>query len=162
MVDILALDVGDKRVGVALGTFKPRSSAPFAIYPRAQGKAEEKIIELLVSKNISQLIAGLPLSEDGAVNEQCTKIERFCLRILRRCNVKIIFVDEYATSLEANERINTFKKHSLVQKKKKQELDAVSASIILENYLEHGEQVVVKSMDKSDLIPAEFIAAEEK
>ncbi len=150
MADILALDVGDKRVGVALGMLNPKSSAPFAIFQRAKGLAEEKIIELIVSRNIKEVVAGLPLSEDGTSNEQCIKIERFCLRILRRCKVRMVFVDEYASSFEANERIATLKKFSYVQRKKKVDLDAVSASIILESYLEHNSQVVIKRME-SDL-----------
>ena len=148
MSNIIALDVGDIRVGVAVGTTAPQSFAPLGIYLRAKGRAEQEILRLVMARNIEEIVVGLPLSQDGVVNEQCNKIEKFCLRLQRRCSVKVIFVDEFASSLEASEQLAALKKLSLVQKKKKQDLDAISASIILQSYLENGPQVVVKILEK--------------
>jgi putative Holliday junction resolvase len=138
MIYIISLDVGDKRVGVAIGTQNPKSYAPYAIYDRAKGQAEEKIISLINSREVSEVVVGLPLSENGAINEQCTKIERFCHRLQRRCKVKIVFVDEYASSAEASEKIAELKRLSLVKRKQKKNIDDISASILLESYLDNG------------------------
>ena len=48
MTYIMSLDVGDKRIGVAIGTLNPKSLAPYAIYERAKGQAENQIISLIL------------------------------------------------------------------------------------------------------------------
>lgn len=136
MISIISLDVGDKRVGVAIGTRCPDSFAPYATFNRAKGEAEKKIINLVNERNVSQLIAGLPLSEDGTFNEQCAKIEKFCQRIQKRCNVKVVFVDEYATTEEAKEAVAGLRGFSVIKKSREKNLDAVAASLILQSYIE--------------------------
>ena len=146
MIGIIGLDVGDKRVGVAVGSLFPRISSPYAIYDRAKGSAEEKIISLIKERSIKIIVAGLPLNDDNTFNDQCLKIEKFCIRIKRRAKVKIVFVDEFSSSAEANEKLAELRKLSLAKKKQTKKLDSLAASIILESYLEHGPQVVVKEL----------------
>src|SRR5215213_5831390 len=97
---LLCLDVGDKRVGVALGSAVPKTVKPLCTLERAAGKAEREILKIIEKHGIKHLVVGLPLNEDGTINEQCVKIEKFCGRLKKRSGVEIVFVDEYASSLD--------------------------------------------------------------
>ena len=100
---ILALDVGSKRVGLAIAVGPTGPVTPLEALPRAGGRAERAIIDLIARESISTLIAGLPLHEDGSRSEGCDQIEAFCRRIARRTGVSVEFVDEYGSSAEAEE-----------------------------------------------------------
>jgi len=133
---LLGLDVGDKRVGVALGSRVPVSFRPLDTFERTGGHAERDILELIGRHQITELVVGLPLSENGERNEQCAKVEKFCARLVKRCAIKIIYVDEYASTCEATELMALKGRPSA---KERARLDAVSASLILRSYLESPE-----------------------
>lgn len=144
MKQILSLDVGDKRVGVALGTNNPRSLRPLGTFKRAKGLAEDKILEYIRQKELDQVVVGLPLSQDGAFTEQCTKIEQFCRRLHKRCSATFSFVDEYASSLEAEEKLIKFKGGARAMRGNKSDIDAAAAVLILESYFEDQAAFIKK------------------
>ena len=121
----LALDVGDARIGVAVGSLLPSHAEPLATLKRAGGYAEQEILKLISERLIDTLIVGLPIAEDGSFNLQCSKIEKFCRRLQRRVSINIEFVDEYASSAEAEE-----------YKSCQHGSDAVAAALILRRYLD--------------------------
>lgn len=144
MHKLLGLDIGDRRIGVAIGTFDPSFSRPLATFERADGAAERSILQIIEQEEVQDIIAGLPLSEDGANNEQCNKIEKFCSRIFKRCDASITFVDEYATTLEAQDAVKNLKRSGARKRSGLAgQLDAVSAALILEGYLKNP-QVFIK------------------
>ncbi len=132
---ILGLDVGDKRVGLALSDEKEKFSYPQGTLLRAGGKAEKEILRLIEDKQIKTLVVGMPLGEHHESNEQCKKIESFARRISKRSQVKLKFVDEYGTSEEAMELLRN---RGMREKKMKEKgvIDALSASIILQTYID--------------------------
>lgn len=132
---LVALDVGDKRVGVAVADAESTMAFPHAVYPRAAGRAEREILSLLEKLTCSLLIVGLPLSEGGKKNEQCHKVERFCERLKKRSKVDVYYVDEYASSAEAESMLRA-RGRKLVGAGGKGLIDAASAAIILQRYLD--------------------------
>ena len=68
---IVALDVGDVRVGVALLDTKAGVPLPLAAWNRARGEAEKQIIDLCSERAIEHILVGLPLSDDNSENPQC-------------------------------------------------------------------------------------------
>ncbi len=133
---IIALDVGDKRVGVAICEEGAPIASPMATYERAKNEAEQKILKLIQDKQVGKLIVGLPLGADGSRNKQCDKIENFCRRIKARVAVELIYIDEYGSSKEA-EHCLTRSGGDLRSRRKKGMIDALSASIILQTYLDN-------------------------
>jgi len=136
--ELLGLDIGDIRVGLALATEEGRLAKAFDTYSRKDGQAEKKIIDLLKDRGISSIIAGMPLSEDNQTNEQCSRVLNFCRRLRRRVNVTIVFVDEYLSSLEAKDLLGLSPEQERLARKKGS-IDAVSAALILQAYLD-GEK----------------------
>ena len=144
MAKIIGLDVGDARVGIALGDDTVRTASPFKTVSRGNGAAEREILELIQSQAAQKLVVGLPLSEDGAANAQCEKVKAFCRRIERRSSVKIHYVDEYLSSVEAEEKLKDsrprLKKTQKIRSKyEKGLIDAVAASIILQSFLDSAD-----------------------
>lgn len=126
---LLALDVGDKRVGSALS--QGFQGNPHLTWQRGGGEAEREIGKLVKQHSIQRIIVGLPLNEEGALTAQCKKIFSFCRRLKRRVGIPIEFVDEYLSSKEAEEAIFG----PGFRKKKKGMTDSASAAIILNAYL---------------------------
>ena len=132
---ILGLDVGDKRVGVAIAHSEIGVPTPLAAFERGGGEAERNIISLVKERGVGLIVVGLPLGEENELNEQCRKIEKFCRRLRNRIPVRIGYVDEYASSVEASERLSRSPSSNMRKSLGKGAVDAMSAVIIIESYL---------------------------
>lgn len=120
-------------VGVAIVRTGSRTPLPLHSLERKSGKAEKEILALLEKERPEVVIAGLPLDEEGAETSECAAIRAFCRRIERRAGINIQFVDEYGSTFEARQKLGHLKAGKA---KGKGALDAVSASIILQRYLD--------------------------
>lgn len=132
---LLGIDVGEKRVGVALSNESETIASPLAAFNRAKAGAEKDIIALIAKHGIKIVVVGLPLSADGRRTEQCGDVENFCRRLLKRSEVEVRYVDEYLTSEDAKERLGIRGSASKKQREKGL-VDAMSASIILQNFID--------------------------
>lgn len=129
---ILGIDVGTKRVGIAITDPDGRYALPHKTVLRAQGAAEAEILKLIASHRVHIVVVGLPLGRDGSKNDQCLKVQNFCRRLKKRVNVEIVYVDEHLSSEEAKEKLRSTGRRSVAS----EEIDAVAASIILQCYLD--------------------------
>ena len=137
MPKILGLDVGDKRVGVAISDDDRNNAKPLATYNRANYQAEKQLIDIITQYAIDTIVVGLPLSEDNKPTEQSEKIQNFCRRLQRRVKINIIYIDEYMSSFFAKQRLGIT--GSADRKTRKAgEIDANAAAIILQDYLNQG------------------------
>lgn len=137
MGKILGLDIGDKRVGLALSDPSQLIATPFGYALRAKGEAESRIIELVLDENVAKIVVGLPLDANGALTPQAQKVQNFCRRLARRVEAEFCYVDEFLSSNQAEEMLRSKKrKHS----SEKGMVDAFSASIILQQYLDTAKQ----------------------
>lgn len=137
---IIGLDIGDVRVGVATADETSGIASPLKTLDRAQGAAEDWLLDLIKKENVRLIIAGLPLSEDGTRSRQCDSVERFCRRLLQRAEITIAYVDEYSSSTEAEERFRESRvgrsRKKSAQTRSKGVIDALAAAIILQSYLD--------------------------
>ena len=132
---ILGLDVGDVRVGVSIARGGRSPAIPLVAFNRAKGEAEDKILSLIRDEEITLLICGLPLSDSGNETPQCEKVRNFCRRLAKRADLEVVFVDEYASSAEARQKLFGTPGRRKYDRKSGI-IDAVSASIILQYYLD--------------------------
>lgn len=139
---ILGLDIGDMRVGTALGDSETRIAFPHRTLLRAKGNAEREIVELVSERNIQLIVAGLPVSEDGSENAQCEKVRNFCRRLGKRVSVKVVFTDEYASTLGASDTLAAKRAaHGHSGGRQSGDVDAAAAAVILESYFEsHNDE----------------------
>ena len=126
---IISLDWGLRRCGVAVSdenrnfTFtRPQ------IYIKSQDELVKEISKILTEEKISGIVIGLPLYSDGSESDTTKMVREFANLLSQHTDLPIIFVEENLTSAAAQEEIG---RKSI--SKIKQELDSVSAKIILEN-----------------------------
>lgn len=126
---LISLDVGEKRIGVAVADDSVRIAVPFMTI-EVDGSEIEKIAELVIEQDAHILVIGFPRNQQGEATAQTEYVERFADR-LKDLDVKIIFQDESLTSVIAEQRL-------IAQKKPytKGDIDAQAAGIILQDYLE--------------------------
>lgn len=126
----MALDVGTKRIGIALSDYLLMLANGHSYIPREpEEKALETIYKIARENNVKQIVVGLPLNMDGTKGFQAEDCEKFVTKIK---DYDIIFEDERLTSDTAEENLRSKK---IDFRKDKGLVDIESACIILEQYL---------------------------
>lgn len=131
---ILALDYGDKRIGVAV-------SDPLGITAQAletitvsnKRKSFERIQEIIREKKTVKIIVGMPFNMNGTKGKRAEVTERFISELQSVVSIEIIPWDERLTSVQAK-RIMVFRGQKTGTNKAK--VDKLAAALLLENYLE--------------------------
>ncbi|NCU29641.1 Holliday junction resolvase RuvX [Candidatus Saccharibacteria bacterium] len=124
----LALDVGEKRIGLATADDNVRIAVPFG-WLENNNDTIQKITEKLIQHDISVVVVGYPRNQSGEATQQTQFVEQFVKNLsVIDLDVDLVFQDESLTSVEAERRLG--------QVKDKGEIDAEAASIILQDYLE--------------------------
>lgn len=130
MGKILALDIGEKKVGLAI-----TDEGKFFAFPRGvvdPGKLLSELDNIIQSEQIEKIVIGLPRNMDGSVGFQAEEVKKFVEKNLDKHKEMIEYEDESATTLEAEE---VMKREGKDPHKNKEELDAYAAKVILESYL---------------------------
>lgn len=138
---ILALDIGLRRVGVAIRRSSVNVVLPLGSFQRAQGEAERAILKLIAEEKITCIVAGLPLDEIGQPTSMSRAVQTFCRRIQRRSNVVVNYFDEFGSSIEAADRLAASMHNKRMRNaREKGVVDATAAAIILEQFLADCER----------------------
>jgi len=130
MYKIMALDIGTKRIGIALSDFLLVTAQGHSYIPREpEDKAIETIHKIAKENHVEKIVAGLPINMDGTKGFQAENCEKFVSKIK---GYEVIFEDERLTSDSAEENLRNKK---IDFRKDKGLVDIESACIILEQYL---------------------------
>ena len=130
MYKVMALDIGTKRIGIALSDFLLVSANGHSYIPREpEDKALETIYKIAKENHVEKIVAGLPINMDGTKGFQAQNCEEFVSKIK---GYEIILEDERLTSETAEENLRARK---IDFRKDKGLVDIESACIILEQYL---------------------------
>lgn len=126
---IIGIDWGLRRCGIAVSDegrgfvfVRPQ------INVKNQDELIQKILEIILADKVSGIVVGLPLHADGTDSDTTKMVRKFANSFAEKTDLPIIFIEENLTSAAAAEEIGC-KSISKI----KQELDSVSAKIILEN-----------------------------
>ncbi len=136
MGKILAVDYGDKRVGIAISDELMISSAPLTTLFN-NDKLLTSINEIILNEKIMLVVVGLPTHYDDSPSEQTMKVKKFIKRLRKTISIPIETFNERYSSSEANEILIA---QGVSSKKAKEKIDQIAASIILRNYLENREK----------------------
>lgn len=133
---IMALDVGDKRIGVALAHRVARLPQPLTTLQNSD-EAIEDIATLVLSEQVGLVVVGLPRGMDGGYTAQTRSAEAFKDKLAKRLTVPVHLGDETLTSVQAEATLQG-KPHD------KADVDALAASYILESFLQdHAAELSV-------------------
>ena len=130
----MGLDFGLKRIGIAFSDELKFLATPFVTYKRVEDNKDiDYFLELIKSKNVDEIICGLPLNMQGEEQEIALLTRAFMTKIENLTNIKVKYVDERLSSVMAEDILKQREKD---WKKRKEMLDSMSASIILQDYLD--------------------------
>lgn len=124
--DVLALDVGDARVGVARGHTIARLPEPLDVITNDESFIAN--LSKVIQKYSTQiLVVGLPRSLDGQETAQTAKIREFVAKIHQNISLPVVFIEETLTSVDADEYLKNNKNAKFSQ-------DSVAACYILTEF----------------------------
>lgn len=130
----MGIDYGDARIGVAFSDWLHVIANAYEVYYRQNMEADlAHFAELIEQNSVDHIVIGLPLNMRGEEQEIAQKTRAFASALKDRFNLPITFVDERLTSSEAEDML---KSAGYGWQERKQMLDAVSAQIILQTYLD--------------------------
>ena len=130
---IAALDLGARRIGIAVTDADGRAAHPLCtIERRSFGADLEAIRRALGSRQIDCLVVGLPVNMDGSEGPMARHTRNVAARLGEAFGIEVKLQDERLSSFEAEQRLGSMVRRG----KKKGAIDAVAATVILENYLE--------------------------
>jgi putative holliday junction resolvase len=133
-VRTLCLDVGDKRIGVAVSDKGQSIAQPVKVYQRVSVRKDiEEIGRLIRELEVSRLVCGLPRNLDGSVGQSAQKVVEFAQKVEGEVGLSVEFWDERFSSDEAH---RIFDMQEYTQKKRKAFIDMVAAQIILQGFLD--------------------------
>jgi putative Holliday junction resolvase len=147
----LALDVGDRRVGVAVSDESGLIATPLTVIRRSS-KAEDfcRIARLVREQGADALVIGHPLNDDGSAGPQAQRIERYAAALaeaLQATGIALpgILWDEYRSTQRAQEAMIAAGRRA---KQRRTRVDAVAAAFILQDYLDAQRSVPRGSEDE--------------
>ncbi|MBN1979524.1 MAG: Holliday junction resolvase RuvX [Anaerolineae bacterium] len=135
---ILALDVGERRVGMAISDLTGALARPLEALARRSREEDFAAIAAVVAEHdVELIVVGQPLSLDGGMGPQARQIARYAEALAEHLSVRIVMWDERFTTMEAEEILRQRRS----EKKRRQarasgELDAIAAAVILQSYLD--------------------------
>jgi putative Holliday junction resolvase len=126
---LVCLDVGEKRIGVAVADAAVRIAVAFDTI-EVDGDELKKIAEIVIREGAKTIVVGYPRNQQGETTAQTQYVETFAEQLTDMAD-NIVFQDESLTSVIAENRLKTTKKPYT-----KGDIDAQAAAIILEDYME--------------------------
>lgn len=128
--NVLGLDVGERRIGVAIANVTARLPRPLLTIDRMETDAFEAIISLADEHGVTHIIIGLPRGMGGQETAQTVSTRRFAEELKKRIKVPIALQDEAATSLKAKDELEVKNKPYA-----KADIDKLAATYILGDWL---------------------------
>lgn len=126
---ILALDVGSKRIGLAIASYAARIASPYKTIENDTSIWQELRV-ICQSEQVTQLVVGLPRGMEGQATDQTRYVESFAHTLAAELGLPIELKDEALTSRQAEAELTARGKQF-----SKGDIDALAAVYILEDYL---------------------------
>ena len=136
---IMSIDYGDKRVGIALSDPMQTISYPSGVINKKNEKhLIEELFKIISEKQIKKIIIGLPISMSGSYSQQTNKVIAFKDTLINELydkglNILVDTIDERLSSVSAK---NIMIQQGIKTGHNKSKIDELSASIILQEYLD--------------------------
>ena len=131
---ILSVDYGDVRTGIAISDVRGMLASPLCVIEQSyQPKLVDRIVQIVEENKIGKIVIGLPRNMDGSYGYRCDECRSLGDAIAKKIYVDIFYEDERLTTVMAH---NVLSDNNVRGKKRKQTVDAVSAVMILQSFLD--------------------------
>ena len=133
MKRVMGIDYGDARTGVALSDLLCSIVGSTTVVPsRNRDKAIADIVRIAKEQEVGEIVVGLPRNMEGSEGPRAQLCREFAELLREATGLEVIMWDERRTTVEAH---NILSQHNYHGQKRKNTVDAVAASLILEGYL---------------------------
>jgi putative Holliday junction resolvase len=143
-VRVLGIDYGARRIGLALSDATATLASPWRMLQRPPSEAETLrllMTEILTLRNeddgLAAVVVGWPRRLDGSATDHTPIVETFARSLKAQLEIPVVLQDERLSSTEAESRLARREKD---WRKRKQQLDAAAAAVILQDYLDSGHE----------------------
>lgn len=133
----MSVDYGDARTGIAFCDVNETLAYPFTVIKESyQPKLVTKIAEIVNKEKPEKIIIGLPKNMDGTYGYRCEECRALGEELLKKINLPLDYQDERLTTVMAH---NALSANNVKGKKRKDTVDAVSAVMILQSYIDKNK-----------------------
>lgn len=134
---IMSVDYGDARTGVAFCDAKEILASPYCVVnEKYKPKLVDKLAVIAADKKAEKIIIGLPVNMDGTYGYRCDECRELGDMLKQKTGIDVEYQDERLTTVIAHGYLNN---NNVRGKKRKETVDAVSAVIILQSYLDKNK-----------------------
>jgi putative Holliday junction resolvase len=138
---ILAVDYGERRIGIAMSDPSATIAQPLPTLIRRAGKRPpvSKILEIITNNEVEAVVVGLPLALSGEDTDWTRTVREFAQTLQTRSGVPVDLFDERMTSVQAERSVRELglKKS---QREQKERIDSAAAMILLQMYLDQRKR----------------------
>lgn len=132
---ILAVDYGDARTGLSVCDKLEMLAVPLCvIHQTASRKLIQRIAEIVIEEKVELIVLGYPKNMDSSIGSRAQKSEELAISLKKATCIDIVLWDERLTTVSAHTSLNDT---TVSGKKRKNIIDAVAATIILQDYLNY-------------------------
>lgn len=129
----LAIDFGERRIGLAISDARGRVAVPMdAIHRTSDRQALEELAALVAEESVERLVVGEPRRLDGSRGDAAERVGRFADKLAQATGLPIEMIDESLTSVEAAARMAPRRK----RRARDGRLDSIAAQILLQESLD--------------------------
>ena len=135
----LAIDLGTRRVGLALSDEGGRFATPYEVVNvTSPQQAAEAVLKVVTAEGVERLVVGLPLNMDDSVGPAAKSTLAWAKRVAAESGKPVVFVDERLSSLDAEQQLIERKRggEKITRRGKKERLDALAAALFLQSFLD--------------------------
>ena len=131
----MGLDIGSVTVGVSLSDGLKMIASSYTVirYEQENDELFKQIVNIIKEEEVDEVIVGMPYHMNGDFSLGCERTRRFEEKIKQLIDIKIVEVDERMSTVTAQNALLSF---DVSRKKRKQVVDKVAATVILQSYLD--------------------------
>ena len=131
----LGLDIGSVTVGIALSDSLKMFASAYSVIRYEEENADlfKQIVDIIKKEDVDVVVVGMPYHMNGDFSLGCERTRRFEEKIKQLIDIEIVEIDERMSTVTAQNALLAF---DVSRKKRKQVVDKVAASVILQNYLD--------------------------
>jgi putative Holliday junction resolvase len=135
----LAVDLGSRRVGLALSDQGGRLATPYEVLNvTSPEQARDEVLRVIEKEGVERVVVGLPLNMDDSVGPQAKQTIEWGREVESRSGKPAVFVDERLSSFDAEQQLIQRKRggEKITRQRKKEQLDAIAAATFLQAFLD--------------------------
>ena len=136
----MGLDIGSVTVGVSLSDGLKMIASSYTVirYEVENEDLYKKIVDIIKEEEVDEVIVGMPYHMNGDFSVGCERSRRCIEGIKKLIDIKIVEIDERMSTVSAHNALLTF---DVSRKKRKQVVDKVAATVILQSYLDRNSRL---------------------